>query len=108
MLTIRPVGAQDAPPTIADAQTVFSYAENGDKPIITYRARDPETKPVFWTLAGVDAADFTIFGGELSFKSPPNFEMPRGTAVIAATNPNTYEVTVRFGAGGEDGAPDCQ
>ena len=81
LLTIRPVGAQDAPPTIGDAQTVFSYAENGDKPIITYRARDPENKPVFWTLAGADARRFTIFGGELSFKSPPNFEMPRGTAI---------------------------
>ena len=104
LLTIRPVGAQDAPPTIGDAQTVFSYAENGDKPIITYRARDPETKPVFWTLAGEDARHFTIFGGELSFKSPPNFEMPRGTALDSA-NKNTYKVTVRFGAGGQDGDP---
>ena len=101
LLTIRPVGAQDAPPTIGDARTVFSYAENGDKPIITYRARDPEDKPVFWTLAGADARRFTIFGGELSFKSPPNFEMP-----LSAMKTNTYKVTVRFGAGGEDGAPD--
>ena len=104
LLTIRPAGAQDAPPTIGDAQTVFSYAENGDKPIITYRARDPENRPVFWTLAGVDARHFTIFGGELSFKSPPNFEMPRGVA-LSATNTNTYAVTVRFGAGGQDGDP---
>ena len=104
LLTIRPVGAQDAPPTISDAQTVFSYAENGETPIITYRATDPETKPVFWTLAGVDARYFTIFGGELSFKSPPNFEMPRGTAP-SGDNTNTYEVTVRFSAGGEDGVP---
>ena len=100
LLTIRPVGAQDAPPTISDAQTVFNYAENGDKPIITYRARDPETKPVFWTLVGVDARHFTIFGGELSFKSPPNFEMPLDSA-----DTNTYKVTVRFGAGGQDGTP---
>ena len=104
LLTIRPVGAQDAPPTIGDAQTVFNYAENGDKPIITYRARDPETNPVFWTLAGVDARHFTIFGGELSFKSPPNFEMPRGAA-LSTTNTNTYKVTVRFGAGGQDADP---
>ena len=108
LLTIRPVGAQDAdadaPPTISDAQTVFSYAENDDKPIAKYKANDPERKPVFWTLAGVDARHFTILGGELSFKSPPNFEMPRGVA-LSADNTNTYKVTVRFGAGGEDGLP---
>ena len=97
-----PSGRRMRLPTIGDARTVFSYAENGDTPIITYRARDPETKPVFWTLAGMDARHFTIFGGELSFKSPPNFEMPRGTA-LDSTNTNTYKVTVRFGAGGEDG-----
>ena len=34
------------------------------------------------------------------FKSPPDYEMPRGMAV-SATNTNTYEVTVQANAGGE-------
>ena len=120
-----PVWAQDAPPAIPDAQTLFNYAEKGTGPVTTYRARDPENKPVFWTLGGPDAADFTIVGGALRFKSPPDFEVPTDRAndengsggalvpVAEAGEPcsgegacnNIYKVTVRFGAGGEDGTP---
>ena len=121
-----PAGAQDRPPVIPDAQTIFDYDENGNGPIATYSATDPEIRPVFWTLGGADAADFTIVNGTLRFKSPPNYEVPTdrindedgsGTISPAAapdeTPPelgegagnNIYKVTVRFGAGGEDGTP---
>ena len=76
LLTIRPVGAQDAPPSVLDAKTLFDYAENGTGPVTTYKATDPENKPIFWTLGGPDAADFTIAGGALRFETPPNFEVP--------------------------------
>ena len=126
LATVLPAGAQDRPPVIPDAQTIFDYAENGNGPIATYSATDPEIKPVFWTLGGADAADFTIVNGALRFKSPPNYEVPTdrindedgsGTISPAAapdeTPPelgegagnNIYKVTVRFGAGGEDGTP---
>ena len=126
LATVLPAGAQDRPPVIPDAQTIFDYAENGNGPIATYSATDPEIKPVFWTLGGADAADFTIVNGTLRFKSPPNYEVPTdrmndedgsGTISPAAapdeTPPelgegagnNIYKVTVRFGAGGEDGTP---
>ena len=36
LLTIRPVGAQDAPPTVSNADTVFDYAENGTGPITSF------------------------------------------------------------------------
>ena len=122
LLTIRPVGAQqDTAPTLSNAVTAHDYAENGTGPITTFRARDPEGKPIFWTLGGADAADFTIDGGVLRFnavKFPngPNYEVPTdrhddtdndGT-VDAGEDPagnNVYKVTVRFGAGGEDGTP---
>ena len=110
LLTIRPVVAQDAPPLIPNAETEFTYAENGDTPVTTYRATDPEGNKIFWTLEGTDASNFKIEGGVLSFKSPPNYENPTDEA--AATIPpaiadnNIYRVTVRFGAGGEDGVPD--
>lgn len=122
LLTIRPVGAQDAPPSLSNAETQFDHAENSTGPITTYRARDPEGNKIFWTLGGTDAADFTIAGGTLRFNSEkfpngPNYEVPTdrhddtnndGT-VDAGEDPagnNTYKVTVRFGAGGEDGDPD--
>ena len=132
LLTIRPVGAQqDTAPTLSNAVTAHDYDENGTGPITTFRARDPENNPVFWTLGGPDAADFTIAGGTLRFNSEkfpngPNYEVPtdrandeddNGTALgdlgVTAGEPcsgegacnNVYKVTVRFGAGGEDGAP---
>ena len=116
VLAVQPAWGQDAAPTIRDAQTVFDYDENGSGPITTFRASDPENKPVFWTLGGADAADFTIDGGTLRFKSEPNYEVPTdrhddtnndGTVDAGedvASN-NAYRVTVRVSAGGEDGAP---
>ena len=112
LLTIRPVGAQDAPPLIPGAETVFSYAEKGTGPVTTYRARDPEGNKIFWTLDGVDAGVFTIDGGALRFKSPPNYESPSDgdedtvAEDLQGAGDNIYRVTVRFGAGGEDGDPD--
>ena len=122
LLTIRPVGAQDAPPTVSTAETQFNHPENDDGPITTYRATDPEGNDIFWTLGGPDADDFEIVGGVLSFKRAPNFEVPTDRAndendvggiedvPPGADNEglanNVYKVTVRIGAGGEDGAPD--
>ena len=110
MLTMRPVGAQEAPPLIPNAETEFTYVENGDKPVTTYRATDPEGNKIFWTLEGTDAAEFKIDGGALSFRSPPNYENPTDGDESAEGDPegvgdNIYRVTVRFGAGGEDGMP---
>ena len=86
LLTIRPVGAQqDTAPTLSNAVTAHDYAENGKGPITTFRARDPEKNPVFWTLGGPDAADFTIADGVLRFNSEkfpngPNYEVPTDRA----------------------------
>ena len=110
LLTMRPVGAQDAPPLIPGAETVFNYTEKGTVPVTTYRARDPEGNKIFWTLSGTDAGVFSIDGGALRFKSPPDYENPTDGADPTTTPPaiednNIYRVTVRFGAGGEDGMP---
>ena len=114
LLAIQPVRAQEAPPSLSNAETQFDYAEDGTGPITTFNARDPENKPVFWTVGGTDAADFTIVGGTLRFKSPPNYEVPTDrderadttTGTPEGVGDNVYKVTVRFGAGGEDGDPD--
>ena len=79
LLTIRPVVAQqEAPPSIPNAETVFSYAEKGTGPVTTYRARDPEGNKIFWTLSGTDAGVFTIEGGALRFKSPARLRKSHG------------------------------
>ena len=117
LLTIRPVGAQDAAPTLSNAETAHEHMENDPGPITTFRANDPEGNKIFWTLGGTDAADFTIAGGTLRFRSPPNYEVPTDrandeddsgalTPADEGAGNNVYKVTVRFGAGGEDGAPD--
>ena len=51
---------------------------------------------VAWSLAGGDAALFTIAGGVLRFVDPPDFEAPAD-----ADGDNVYRVTVQSGAGTE-------
>ena len=111
--------AQDASP--------FNYPENGTDPVATYTGLDPEGRTVYWSLvpatdfeaidvngngetgddedvAAVDVADmgdFTINSdGVLSFKLPPDFEMPKGAAPnVEAGAPklaaqNVYKIVV--------------
>ena len=85
--------------------TTIMYAENGEDPVATFTATDPEgATPITWSLAtdaaieGVDAADiadgddhFMIDeDGELKFSSPPDFENPSGEGAAS----NTYKVVV--------------
>ena len=68
-------------------------------PVATYMAADPEGADIVWTLAGDDAEDFSIEGGVLAFKSPPDFENPAD-----ADTTNTYLVIVQAGDGGANTA----
>ena len=94
--------AQDNPPKAGNVKTQFDYRENGTVPVATYTARDPDkgNLKIFWTLGGDDAGDFTIDGGVLRFKSTPDYEVPKDM-----DKDNVYRVTVRYGAGGQDGTP---
>ena len=88
----------------------IEYAENGEGPVATYTAVDPEmTEIVSWSLAGDDADDFMIEDGVLSFKKSPNYE--KGTdgdvnndgdaddgtinGIDEEASDNIYEVTVQ-------------
>ena len=95
------------------------YAENGTDPVATFTGTDPEARMVYWSLAEATVTDqvetdefedhshFSISSdGLLSFKFPPNHEMPRGTA-LDDDNTNTYNVVVvasddALGAGTDD------
>ena len=91
-VTIEVIDVDEAPELDGDATAM--YAENGTGPVATYTADDPEDKDIDWTLAGDDLGDFTIVGGVLRFRSPPDFE----TAADAGTD-NVYNVIVQAAAG---------
>ncbi|MDE2988935.1 MAG: cadherin domain-containing protein [Chloroflexota bacterium] len=85
------VTAVNEPPVIAGAATK-NFAENGTGAVATYAATDPEqaASAIGWTLAGDDAALFSITGGVLRFAAPPDFENKRDTGAD-----NVYDVTVQ-------------
>ena len=87
-----------------------SYAENADIPVATFSASDPDADAddIDWDLGGVDAADFEIDGGVLTFKESPDFEGPTDRDEVddadeagdQGKGDNVYKVTV-LASGGE-------
>ena len=78
----------DEPPVLT-GQAAVSYPENGDGPVHTYTATDPERATIKWSLTGDDVSDFSFEGGVLAFDRSPDYETPTDTG----TN-NQYSVTV--------------
>ena len=72
------------------------YAENGTGPVATYMLSGANATSAAWTLEGPDAGDFTIAGGVLVFRSPPDYEMPADV-----DENNTYMVTVKAADGAD-------
>ena len=71
--------------------TSVNYPENDIATVATYSTNDPEGNDITWSIAGTDAARFSISSsGELTFRSAPNYEAPND-----ANTDNVYEVTVR-------------
>ena len=61
----------------AHAQTPDSsieYAENGTSPVAVFSAHDQDEDPIEWSLSGPDEDVFTIDGGVLAFRDPPDYE----------------------------------
>ena len=76
--------------TTSNGSVTCTYAEKGTGPVATYTATDPEGASVMWSLGGVDAGDFTIDNGVLSFAKTPNYE-----AAADADTDNVYVVDVQ-------------
>ena len=97
-----------APTFHPDTSAESEYTENDTTEIATYRAVDAEGDPITWALTGVDAEFFRLHrdSGELTFKTPPDFEAPTDRAdpddgtVVAGDN--TYHLTV---TGSDSGSP---
>ena len=94
----------------------IEYAENGMAPVRTFSSEDPEGAGIHWDVTGIDADDFEISGGVLTFKNPPDYEKPtdrvhgaldrnrdgdtddtaNGVDVVAAdAADNMYRITIR-------------
>ena len=89
--------------TPEETAVTIDYPENGAGAVVAYTGVDPEGATVIWTLSGTDEDVFSIDGGALTFKSPPDYENP---ADIVGTSPSTaveddnvYEVTVQASDG---------
>ena len=94
----------DVEVTITDANesgnitgpTSVEYPENSTTAVATYSITDPESNDITWSVAGTDAARFSINeDGELSFRSSPDYEAPND----AMDTDNLYEVTIRASDG---------
>ena len=84
------VTVTDVSPAL-DGPTTATYAEgNRGMRVATYTVDDGDT----WSLAGDDAAKFTVVGGYLRFVDPPDYE----SASDQGTD-NVYSVTVQAGDG---------
>ena len=91
-------------PPVLTGQSAVNYPENGDAPVHTYTATDPEGATIKWSLSGDDTSEFSIKGGVLAFEEPPNYEVPSDSntdkeysVTVVATdgkNPVEHPVTV--------------
>ena len=85
----------DEAPVIAGDDIVKEFRENSTSTVETFRATDPEGRPVYWSLKTGDGeypddGDFSInSNGVLSFASPPDFEESADS-----NEDNSYKVIV--------------
>ena len=99
-------------PVQAQAATIsLGYDENDTGPVFTFASRDPEgvVPPTIWSVdfvpdgeavVAVDIGDNDDFiindDGVLTFKTPPNYEVPTDSPPVD----NVYNVTVQASDGG--------
>ena len=79
------------PPTITTtSRTDFTYRENGTAAIYTFRATDPESGEITWSVSGADGGLFAIYDGNVTFRNFANFEEPEDSG-----RDNVYDVTIQ-------------
>ena len=78
-----------------------SYEENDTVDVGIYRVTGPDASGATLSLSGPDESAFSLSGGVLSFKSPPDFE-----AATDVGTDNVYNVTVMASMGDFDASQD--
>ena len=89
---------KNEPPELSGPAAVL-FAEGGTGEVARYGAEDPEGTPVRWTLSDPDEGAFTIVGGVLKFKEPPDYEDPDDIAwvsslLVSIADDNVYDIEV--------------
>ena len=91
---------------LAYAQTTDSsieFAENGTSLVAPFFAYDQDGDAIVWSLSGPNADQFTIDGGVLAFREPPNYEDPQAAATgVPLAERNVYRVTIEAAGGTHD------
>ena len=91
---------------LAHAQSVDSsidFSENRPTAVAVFIAYDQDGDANSWSLSGPDALRFTIDGGVLAFREPPNYEDPQTAARGGVLEDrNVYRVTVEASGGTHD------
>ena len=102
---LRPVFCRSVHAQRTDETTPITvdYPENGQGVVVAYTGVDPEGSTVRWSLVTTDNnfpdhGDFSIDGGTLTFKTPPDYENPADDG----TDNNEYLVKVQASDGSND------
>ena len=78
-------------PPVVSGGAVVRFTENETGDVATFTATDPDIgDTVSWDLGGPDAALFTVGGGVLSFKKPPDYDKQ-----ASRDRDNSYAVVVK-------------
>ena len=95
-VTVTVTDVDEVPTMISAGPSNTDYAENDTRVVATYTVTGTNAALVTWDLEGTDSDVFDISsnGGVLTFRSPPDYEMPAD-----ADNNNIYMVTVKASAG---------
>ena len=95
VVTINLINVNEAPAITSPPNTV-TFAENGTGTVVDFAATDVDGSTVLtWSVESADdGGEFNInSSAELTFRNPPNFEMPTDVGDTAMNN--TYVVTVK-------------
>ena len=99
-VTVTVTGVDEPPEITGDSS--IDFVENGTGTVASYSARDPEGEPVTWEdLSGDDADEFNFDSttGVLTFKTPPDYDVP--TDDNGVDPDNVYLVIVNANDGGK-------
>ena len=66
-----------------------NYSEGDTGSVATYTISDITQQTISWSVTGADRDKFTVAGGVLNFKSPPDYESP-----LDQDRNNKYSITV--------------
>ena len=113
LLAVAVLAARTFLPAHAQELDKIDFDENSTGSVAVYTATDPEGEDIVWSLldegiTGVvnvvdypDHALFSIDGGALTFKSPPDYEDPKDEFPESPDVRNVYKVMVLAIAGDE-------